>query len=64
MGAARNKTRPCVFLKSEHWLVMHQAVHCRFSQMSGIVEATGRESKNENRFCEYARDRAPESQEG
>ena len=49
---------------SEHWLVVHRVVHCRFSQMSGIVEATGRESKNENRFCEYARDRAPESQEG
>ena len=25
---------------SEQWLVVHRAVHCRFSQMSGIVEAT------------------------
>ena len=24
---------------SEHWLVVHRAVHCRFSQMSGTVEA-------------------------
>jgi len=39
---------------AEQWLVMPQAIDCRFSQISGSVEATGRESKNENRFCEYA----------
>jgi hypothetical protein len=38
-----------------------QAIDCRFSQISGSVEATGRESKNEIRFCEYARSRTPES---
>src|SRR5258708_625075 len=59
--AARNKTRPCVFLIAEHWLVVQQAVHCRVSQMSGTVEVTGRESKNEIRFCESSPSRTPES---
>jgi ubiquinone/menaquinone biosynthesis C-methylase UbiE len=36
-----------VFLKAEHWLVVQQAVHCRFSQMSGTVEATFEEGDAE-----------------